>query len=331
MAYIYQKRVGAHTYYYLRVSERRGNKIIKKDVAYLGKNLTEVRAKLNELPQKTVRDAYKTITRFLESNTYLEKAKKLKLRHSEYIEKETLEEVEGCRLHWQQAFQKHDSKTRQEYLKGFIIEFAFNTTSIEGNTITLKETERLLTEQLTPKNKTLREIYDIQNTERVFSSILEEPEQLSQETIINIHKELMMNIDSRTGYRTGDVRIMRSRFKSTPHPYIKADMDLLLKWYMEKRGRMHPLALAGIFHHKFEKIHPFFDGNGRTGRMVLNAMLLSEGYPPMIIQKKTRARYLDALGNADAAELTKTDPEKYKPLIKYLAEEYIDNYWNNFL
>lgn len=331
MAYVYKKTVGDKIYYYLRASKRSGKRIIAKDIAYLGKTLDEVRASLKKMHGKEIRAAYRTITRFLESNSYLEKAKKLKLRHSEYIKKETLEELEGCKLHWQQAFQKHDSKTRQEYLKGFIIEFAFNTTSIEGNTITLKETERLLTEQLTPKNKTLREIYDIQNTERVFSSILEEPDQLSQETLINIHKELMMNIDSRTGYRTGDVRIIRSRFKSTPYPYIKADMYLLLKWYMEKRGRMHPLALAGIFHHKFEKIHPFFDGNGRTGRMVLNAMLLSEGYPPMIIQKKTRARYLDALGNADAAELDQAKPGHYRKLIEYLASEYTKNYWNNFL
>ena len=149
--------------------------------------------------------------------------------------------------------------------------------------------------------------------------------------LIKIHRELMMNIDSRTGYRTGDVRILRSRFKSTPYPYIKADMDVLMKWYWEKRGRMHPLALGGIFHHKFEKIHPFFDGNGRTGRMMLNAMLVSEGYPPMIIRKKTRASYLDALSKADDTELNQDGSGHYRKLIDYLASEYRENYWNNFL
>ncbi len=331
MAYIYQKHVGGRTYYYLRVSERKGDRIIKKDVAYLGKSLDEVRAKLSELPQKTVRDAYKTITRFLESNSYLEKAKKLKLRHSEYMGQGTLEDVEACRLHWQEVFQEHDQKTREEYLKGFIIEFAFNTTSIEGNTITLKETEKLLTEQLTPKDRTLRDIYDIQNTERVFFSLMEEPNRPSHDAIIKIHGELMMNIDSRTGYRTGDVRILSSRFKSTPYPYIKADMDIIMRWYGERRRRMHPLTLAGIFHHKFEKIHPFFDGNGRTGRMMLNAMLVSEGYPPMIIRKKSRASYLDALSKADTAELDQDGPGHYRKLIEYLASEYRENYWNNFL
>lgn len=330
MVYIYKKQVGEKNYYYLRASERRGKKLVIKDIAYLGSTIDEARASLSKLPKKQIRAAYRTINRFLESNTWLEKAKKLKLRQSPFLDKQLLEQVEACRLHWQNVFAKKDFRTKKEYFRQFVIDFAFNTTSIEGNTITLKEAEKLLTEELTPKNKTLREIYDVQNTERVFLGIVENNPSLSPDVIVGMHADLMKNIDLRTGYRTGDVHVVHARFASTPASYVKTDMDLLLRWCKEQK-ETHPLVLSGIFHHKFEKIHPFFDGNGRVGRMLLNAILLQSGYPPLIIRKKNRAAYLEALGAADKSELTKAEPARYRKLMEFLAMEMIETYWNQFL
>ncbi|MBI5397881.1 Fic family protein [Candidatus Woesearchaeota archaeon] len=331
MAYIYKKKAGTKEYYYLRVSKRKGNKIVAKDVAYLGSTLEETRKALDKLPAKTVRTAYRTITKFLESNTFFEHAKKLKLKQTPYLSQDILEHVEACRLHWQKVVQKRDPRTREEQLKNFAIEFAFNTTSIEGNTITIKEAAKLLIEQITPKNRTLREVYDIQNTERVFFRLFENPCELTHDAIMQLHQELMQNIDSRLGYRTGDVRVIHARFKATPAPYVRTDMGLLLKWYNDNRQTLHPFVLASIFHHKFEKIHPFFDGNGRTGRMLMNAILLYAQYPPAIIRKKNRQTYLDALSKADAVRLEEKTLSSYKPLVEFTAIEYTDTYWNNFL
>ena len=91
-------------------------------------------------------------------------------------------------------------------------------------------------------------------------------------------------------------------------------MDLLLKWYKENKKNLHPFVLAVIFHHKIEKIHPFLDGNGRTGRMLMNYILIRAGYPPSVIYKKNRDEYLDALGSADKINLPNID-ERYKILI----------------
>jgi len=107
-------------------------------------------------------------------------------------------------------------------------------------------------------------------------------------------------------------------------------MDLLLKWYNENKGKLHPFVLATIFHHKFEKVHPFFDGNGRTGRMLMNYILINAGCPPIVIYKKNRNEYLDALGSADKINLTNTD-KKYRNLIGYVANEAVTSYWNIFL
>lgn len=332
MVYIYKKVIGEKTYYYLRVSVRKGKKVIAKDIAYLGNSIEEVKKNLDKLSdyKEEIRKAYKTINSFLESNYYLEKIKSLKLKKEGFL-KEKLDEIESCRLHYNKIFNEKDRFTKQEILKDFLIEFAFNTTSIEGNTINLAEAKNLLQEGLTPKNKTLREIYDLQNTEKVFFEVINLKNELNHELIIKVHDELMGNIDFRKGYRTVDVRVIRSNFEATPAPYVKTDMNLLLKWYNENKSKLHPLVLASIFHHKFEKIHPFMDGNGRTGRILLNYILMTKNYPPLIIHKATRKEYLDAMRKADKSDLIGFEIKDYLELVQFNADEMISTYWNIFL
>ncbi len=332
MAYIYKKKAGEKTYYYLRASERKGNKVIVKDIAYLGSSLDEVKKALDKLPKYSaqIRKAYRTIHNFLESNRYLEKAGALKLKKDEFLG-DMLLEVEACKIHYNAEFKKQHLLTRQQIIKNFVIEFAYNTTAIEGNTIKLIEARNLLEEGLTPKNKSLREIYDVQNTEKVFFFIVNANDELSHDFIINIHKELMKNIDARIGYRTSDVRVIKANFKATPFPYVKTDMELLLKWYKEHKSRLHPLVLAAIFHHKFEKIHPFMDGNGRVGRMLLNYILIRNNCPPIVIRIKSRNEYLLSLREADKNGLVETNKENYERLAIFTAEQMSQSYWNIFL
>ncbi len=331
MVYIYKKIVSGKPYYYLRVSERKGTKVIAKDIAYLGNSIGEVKKALEHPKYKNqIRKAYKTLHNFLESNHYIEKVTALKLKKDEYLG-EKLIEIEACRLHYNSIFKNKDSLTKQETLKNFVIEFAFNTASIEGNTITLQQARNLLEENLTPKNKTLREIYDLQNTEKVFMNLFESNSEINNDFIIDIHSRLMENIDKRTGYRTEDVRVIKAGFKSTPFPYVKDDMNLLLKWHRENKNRLHPLVLGLIFHHKFEKIHPFMDGNGRTGRILLNYILIKNNYPPIIIRKKFRNEYLDALKAADKSNLMSSSKEEYSNLIIFSSNEFVENYWSLFI
>jgi len=331
MAYLYKKIIAGKPYYYLRASERKGKKMIIKDIGYLGSSIEEVKKNLNLSKYKNkIKKTYKTIHDFLELNHWLEKAQQSKLKKDEFLEEKT-EEVEACKLHYNSVFGNTDSAEKKEILKNFIIEFAFNTASIEGNTINLVEARNLLEDGLTPENKTLREIYDLQNTEKVFFELLNIREEINHNLIIKIHDDLLANIDARKGYRTTDIRVIKSNFKATPAPYVKTDMDLLLKWYNKNNNKIHPFVLAVIFHHKFEKIHPFMDGNGRTGRMLLNYILIKNNCPPLIIYKKTRTEYLEVLRKADKSELTKLEHKDYSQLVKFVAEELILSYWNIFL
>ena len=88
--------------------------------------------------------------------------------------------------------------------------------------------------------------------------------------------------------------------------------------FNENKPKIPSFALAIIFHHKFEKIHPFMDGNGRTGRMIMNYILLKNNLPPTIIHKKTRKEYLEAMREADPSDIWKLDEKRYKKLIKEL-------------
>ena len=334
MVYIYKKPIGNRNYYYLRASEKKGKKLVTKDIAYLGSSINEVKSNLDKLSKykEQIRKAYRTINLFLESNHFLEKAKSLKLKQDPLLKDKT-DEVEACKIHYLEVFRKLDELTKKEILKNYVIEFAYNTASIEGNTINLEEARNLLSEGITPKDKTLREVYDLQNTEKVFFELLNKglKNELSHKLIIEIHDKLLENIDNRKGYRMTDIRVVRSNFDASPGKYVKTDIDLLLKWFNENKNKLPPIVLAIVFHHKFEKIHPFMDGNGRTGRMIMNYILLNNNLPPTIIHKKNRKEYLEAMREADGSDLWKLDEKSYSDLIDYGAEEFIDTYWSIFL
>jgi Fic family protein len=334
MVYIYKKKVGNKNYYYLRASQRKGEKIIVKDIAYLGNDLKEVKKNLDNLNsyKNEIKKAHHKIKSFLDSNYYLEKAKKRKLKKDVFLNERQLE-LEACKLHFVEKFLELDDMTKKEILENFLVEFAFNSTSIEGNTITLKEAKNLLQEGKTPKDKTLREIYDLQNTQRVFFNLYEKnfKDNLSLDLIIKIHDSLLENIDKRTGLRTIEIRVFKSNFDASPAEYVKTDLELLIKWYKKNMKSLHPLVLATLFHHKFEKIHPFADGNGRTGRMIMNYILMKNKHPPIIIQKKFRTEYLNAMKTADESDLTSNNFENYKELVNFCVDELLSNYWNLFL
>lgn len=333
MVYIYKKPVGNKSYYYLRASERKNSKILAKDIAYLGSSIEEVKSNLAKLTKfkNQIRKSYKKMHSFLESNHFLEKAQLLKLKQDRFLKEQT-NEIEACKMHYREIFSKLDTLTKQEVFKTYVIEFAYNTASIEGNTINLEEARNLLNDGITPKGKTLREVYDLQNTEKVFFEFLKNYNlDITHRLIVDIHDKLLESIDERKGYRTANIRVIRSNFEASPGTYVKTDMDLLLKWYTKNKDELHPLILAIVFHHKFEKIHPFMDGNGRTGRMIMNYILLKNNLPPTIIHKKRREDYLEAMREADPSDIWKLDEKRYVDLISYGIEEFLDTYWSIFL
>ncbi|MBU0757442.1 MAG: Fic family protein [Nanoarchaeota archaeon] len=333
MAYIHVKKIGNTKYYTLRISVRKGNNIITKDIENLGTDLSKIDLyKLEKKHKSEIRKSFSTLKKFIDSNHYLEKAKEKKLKSKEFLPKNSIETIEAINLHYTSRFLKLDVISKKEIFDNFLLKFAVNSTSIEGNTITLEQAARLFKEDILPKGKTLREVYDLKNTRKVFFWLLEELPDIDIQLIIRIHDWLLDEIDKRNGIRTTDIRIFGSPFKPTPAQFVRDDLNVLVSWY--KASKLHPLVKSVLFHHKFENIHPFYDGNGRTGRLVLNLILLKNNFPPLIVSRRHRKEYLDRINDADKAiksSLINDSSEHYQGLVDFIVSEYKESYWDTFL
>lgn len=335
MVYIHVKKIHGKKYYTLRMSVRKGNNVIAKDLCSLGDSLSKIDLnKLEKRYKKEIRKSHKTLKNFLDKNLYLEKAEKKKIKKDKYLSKEQQLTINSILLHYKTKFLKLNSLTQKEVFENFILNFSVNSTSIEGNTINLKEASELFSKEKIPKNKTLREVYDLQNTKRAILFLKEESPKINEKLIIKIHDMLLKDIDKRTGFRTHEIRIFGQPFKPSPARYIKTDMKLLVEWYDKNKTKLNPLVLATLFHHKFEKIHPFSDGNGRTGRVLMNHILDLAKYPPTIITKRFRDDYISAMNKADKAlteSLLSISPTNYKELVDFSVLEFKGSYWDIFL
>ena len=135
---------------------------------------------------------------------------------------------------------------------------------------------------------------------------------------------LLKNIDERIGrFRLHEVRVFGASFDTSPSKFVDADMSILVKWHNKNKSMLHPLVLAAIFHEKFERIHPFYDGNGRTGRMLSNMILIQNGFPPLIVENKRRKEYYDVLSVAHKAELAGIDIKLHKPIVAFFYDELL--------
>ena len=185
-----------------------------------------------------------------------------------------------------------------------IIEYAYNSNAIEGNTLTLRETRLVIEEGITVDGKSISETLEAKNhpeAVKFIESIIAGRSEIDEETVLHTHRLIMSNIVEDSGhYRIGKVKIAGASFMPPPSSDIKPKIDELLKWLKENQDEYAPIELAAVFHHRFVLIHPFTEGNGRTARLLMNAILIKNGYPFItIVPKRDRSKYLRVLMEAD--------------------------------
>ncbi len=318
--YIEKKKIGNETYNYLKISIRYKDRVRTKTVIYLGKG------DISKKELKNLALKYKNKAKKIEKETLEELKIDVDKKAEYFLEKDQLKKIEQTNQEFKNKIKTLDEKTKEDMYNDFLILYVYNTNAIEGNTLTLRDTDLLLNKGITPKGKNLREINDHINAKDALKFILKKKLIINRQNIIKIHSMLMNNIDNRVGdYRKHNVRVFGAKFESSPAEYVKIDMDILLKWHRKNKTKLHPLILGAVFHHKFEKIHPFYDGNGRTGRMLLNIILLQNNMPPLIVPDAQRKRYYNALAEADKADLDKLQLE-YKEIIKFCYFSLIKTY-----
>lgn len=286
MAYTEIQIKKGEKYYYRTKAVRKGKKV-KKQRIYLGVNLEE----------KALR------------NLEAEADRKLQL-FSLILEKEDILFLDKIK----RDFSKEPRENYDNRYQAFCSLFTHNSTGIEGNTLTLSETSSLLFEGIVPSSKSLREINETINHKKAFDYILNYKKEVSKDFIFELHKLVISNtlrqeLISQIGrYRTIQVYIGSSLPPKPEDVHIK--MANLLRWYSINKKILHPLIVASYFHTEFEKIHPFVDGNGRVGRLLLNFILHKNNLPMINIPNSKKNKYYEVLQKAHKGEI--------KPFVSFL-------------
>ena len=271
--------------YYYRVKSVKKNGKVNKIRKYLGVNLDKKRI------EKLEKEADEILNESLN---------------------ELLNKKESGRLaKIKEDYKKLSRKTFENRYEAFLAQFTYDTNAIEGNTLSLKETSFILFEKRTPEGKSLREINEVLNHKEAFDFILNYKGDITKNFICEIQRIVVKNtlrkdLENQIGkYRDLQVFIRGANFVPPKAEDAKKEMSNLLRWYNRNKEKLHPLILSAYFHAAFENIHPFVDGNGRTGRLLINFILHKNNFPMVNIPNKNKLEYYDCLDKTRKGDLRK--------------------------
>ena len=224
--------------------------------------------------------------------------------------------------------QNLDNATIKEALK---VEFLYESNRIEGNTLTLRETQLVINEGMTISGKSMREHLEAINHKEAIlfiEDLVTQKMELSEYVLKQIHGIVLYGIDRENAgvYRKLPVAIAGSKHLP-PQPYLLQDlMEDYFRFYELHRNYLHPVILAAEMHERLVSIHPFIDGNGRTSRLIMNLILLQHGFPLAIIggDYESRMAYYDALEKVQ----TEDDKQSFILLIAEKVLSGLDRYIN---
>jgi len=183
------------------------------------------------------------------------------------------------------------------------VELTYTSNAIEGNTLSRMETALIIEKGITVEGKSLREHLEAINHKKALVYIRELAKKgrqfLEKKDILYIHGLILKGINEQWAGRYRQVPVHISGSSVALPDYIKVPslMKDFMRWLQSIQGE-HPVKIAADAHYKLVSIHPFLDGNGRTSRLLMDLILIQEGYPPAIIRKEERRRYLSSIEEA---------------------------------
>ncbi len=200
--------------------------------------------------------------------------------------------------------------------------FSYNTNAIEGSELTLKETEKVIERGEWPINKQKGDIAEAIGVDEAIKFIRQTKEHISLDLIKEIHKVVFKNSKGFAGeYRKkGEEVVVRTGtgtivHEGAPSTRVTTLLNELVIWYNKYKNEYPGILLAAVVHNQFENIHPFADGNGRVGRILLNNILLKNNLPPLNIDLKNQSEYYQTLQEYEKES-------NIRPTIELILKEY---------
>ena len=255
------KKIGNKKYFYLKESTRNGKKVMTKE-KYLGTSLH------NNLDE---------ITSELKKN----------------LKKDLNKKLESIKNHFQSEWKKIPESARKRELEEISIAFTYNTNAIEGSTITLEEAREIIHDKISP-NKPLRDVREAESHSIVFLEMLNKKEEINNKLLLDWHQRIFGITKSDISGKFRNYLVRVGSYLAPDWQEVEKMMRALIE-FIKNKSKINPVELSARAHYKFEKIHPFGDGNGRIGRLIINHILWHSGYPMLIIEYKKRRFYYKAL------------------------------------
>ena len=215
----------------------------------------------------------------------------------------------------------------EKVAKAFDIEYTYESNRIEGNTLTLQETALVIEKGLTIGGKSMNEHLEAINHQHAIECIKDlanKKVSITERDVLQIHSLILQSIDNLNSGKYRNVQVLISGAKHIPpQPYlVPKQMEDLFLWYNENKDHLHPIELSAEMHERLVTIHPFIDGNGRTSRLLMNLILLQNGFPIAILKGdvKNRLKYFQALETAQI----ENDKQPFLDLIKENVRETME-------
>lgn len=279
-----EKRISGKDLKYYLVHSYRENKKVHKIRKFLGKNIAQ-----NEIARR----------RKIAEKIILNEIEEFKIKDF------SLKEIENINF---DEISKSLKKTKisvthlsEEEWKKFSELFTYNTNAIEGSELTKKEVKDLLEKDLWPK-KSKKDISEAYGVKKAIEYIRETKEHLSIELIKKLHKIIFSNSKDFAGSfrKRGQEVVIKNKNQDivdygAPQIKVVSLLKELIEWYEKNKIRYSGVILASIVHNQFESIHPFIDGNGRIGRLLLNNILIKNNLPPVNIQIEKVTEYYQSI------------------------------------